>query len=868
MRRYFKDCSIVFDNDKSILLQPAQNDGVDDDIRAILDDPNPAEQARRFRRLVDKYPTSGEVTLRLAVAAAEAGLDHDALAALERSLLRSPDLDERTAYRLLEAARLIQQREVRVRALDAITRAKTDHTLAVRDLVEELAARGRPDDVQGARDLARRPGVWPALTLGTQEQLAPSGRAGDGAELPRFAHDELIVERAVARSPDLEIYEARRASGERVTIVTRPALDRARQREVARVIAAGPHRHPLIARPLGTTTAIGGAVFEILAQVRGVPWGVLYARPARDHEELIDRTWVVARALAAVGDTGVTLASGPFEVFVDDRNQVAPVTFLPSAFAACRAAGRTAPRTPDPFPAVAPVLALERYRDAWSAAALLYWGLTAAMPPHPFHTHDLADLPPGRAGVELLEVLTAFLGPTAGPQMANVRQLVIALDAITTIEARQIAPGDQLGPFRILDLLSETGGICQIWRAAHAGAALVAIKALRLEHIASRSVRAAHHREATLPPRQSWFPTIIDASGVDDRAAPWFALTLYDGENLADVVARGALDLRSTLQLGCEIVTGLRAAHAAGLVHGDLKTANIFLESGWMTPHARARARLLDWGCVQPIEGELLAIARVQVSPTSAPEVMRGAPVSSKVDVYGLGTVLYHAITGAPVTEYAPHPALDQHPRLRALVEAAMAQDPAARPSLDDVSETLIGLAYELELPWAARTRLANVVDVPAGPLPPPMTPRGTPVGIPAVGADEPVVSLQPLPPVEPEPAPSTPQPPRPPDAPEPRPVRWPYYAAAALMLAAAAVVAVRRSSAGTDTRCELGRIHDEASLHAEVWSLIGRRCYAEAERATAMLDDESLTWSLSPRDRDTWGDELQAAIEAAKEDR
>lgn len=850
-------------SDAAVVMRPLVDDGQDEDVRAVLDDPSPAERARRFRTLVDKYPASAEVPLRLAIAAAEAGLDHDAMAALERSLARTRDLDERQANRLREAAHLIKLRELRIRALDAITCAKSDCTLAVRDLVEELAGRGRADDVREARALSARPGVWPTLTLGTQEQLVPNGTAIANADVPRFAHGELTIERVIACGPDIALYEARRADGERVLALTRLGLEPARQLEIARAILAHATRHPSIARPVGLARAIGGAVFELLAPVRGMPWAALYPRPTRDHEQMLDRAWLVASTLAVIGDTGVTLGFGPYEVFVDDGNPTAPVTFLPSAYMACRTGGRTAPRTPDPFAERAPVAALERYRDAWSAAALVYYAATATMPPHPWHAEDLVDLPAGPAGAQLVAVLTTFLGPTAGPGKASARDLVVALDEITTVEPRVIGPGDRLGPFTVLDLLSDRGGICKIWRAAHAGADLAVIKALRSEHIASRSVRAALRREATMPPRQSWFPTVLDAAGVDDRAAPWFALQLYHGDNLADALLRGPLDLRSTVQLGCEIATGLEAAHAVGIINGDVKCENVFLERGWMTPSSRARARVLDWGCVQSSAGDLLAIARVQVSPTSAPEMLRGGPFSPKVDVYGLGTVLYHAITGVPATAFSAHPTLDQQPRLAALIEASMAHEPADRPALVEVSKALAAMAYELELPWAARTRIATVIAGISRPPPP----RRTPAGQPAITGDSideneppPVISVDPSAVKPPE---SVPEPP----TPTPRPVRWPYYLAAGLLAAAAVIAAVRLMRAPASV-CQLGPVRDEASLHAEVSRLIGARCFAEAQRSTMMLDDESYPWVLTPRERDALRDELHAAIAAAERSR
>ncbi|HET8941910.1 MAG TPA: protein kinase [Rudaea sp.] len=175
----------------------------------------------------------------------------------------------------------------------------------------------------------------------------------------------------------------------------------------------------------------------------------------------------------------------------------------------------------------------------------------------------------------------------------------------------------------------------------------------------------------------------------DDRPGLWGEL--IDGRTLADVVASdGALSEEEALRIGRDLANALAAVHAAGLVHGDVKAANVMRESG-------GRIVLMDFGAGG--DQRLLA-SRNLISGTPAylpPEVLDGAPLSIQSDIYALGVLLYFLLGGrypyaqSDVAELrsaqengkrASLHALrcDVEPKLCALIETCIAADPARRP--------------------------------------------------------------------------------------------------------------------------------------------------------------------------------------------
>src|SRR5262249_6614142 len=129
----------------------------------------------------------------------------------------------------------------------------------------------------------------------------------------------------------------------------------------------------------------------------------------------------------------------------------------------------------------------------------------------------------------------------------------------------------------------------------------------------------------------------------EDRGAPFLAMELLEGESLDDRLLRqGKLPIPEALRVGREVAEGLQAAHDKGLIHRDVKPANVCLEG------ARGRVKILDFGLARAPAGEpqLTQLGAIVGTPAyMAPEQAVGRPVDPRCDLFSLGCVLYRART-------------------------------------------------------------------------------------------------------------------------------------------------------------------------------------------------------------------------------
>lgn len=170
--------------------------------------------------------------------------------------------------------------------------------------------------------------------------------------------------------------------------------------------------------------------------------------------------------------------------------------------------------------------------------------------------------------------------------------------------------------------------------------------------------------------------TVHDYGEAD--GTPYIVMELLAGESLADRLSSGPVT--SAARICGEVAAGLAAAHRAGLVHRDVKPANIFL-----TP---AGAKLLDFGIALRGSADL----PLGTPGYLAPEVALGAAITPAVDVYALGVVLFEALTGhRPAEGESP-------PEHAEIYRRCVAPDPADRPSAAEVAEAL-GVAVPVPAP-------------------------------------------------------------------------------------------------------------------------------------------------------------------------
>ncbi|MFE7891740.1 serine/threonine-protein kinase [Streptomyces sp. NPDC057412] len=254
------------------------------------------------------------------------------------------------------------------------------------------------------------------------------------------------------------------------------------------------------------------------------------------------------------------------------------------------------------------------------------------------------------------------------------------------------------GRYRLLAKLGH-GGMGTVWRAKDETVDReVAVKEPRVpDHLPERERANAFERmrrEARAAARLD-HPAVVnvhDVAVVDGR--PWIVMELVQGRSLGDALQEGTLDAREAARIGLEVLGALEAAHAAGILHRDVKPDNVMLGR-------HDRVVLTDFGIAQ-IEGEtnLTDTGGFVGSPEYiAPERVLGQRPGPASDLWSLGVVLYAATEGVSPFRRSNTPAT-----LQSVLNAEPAAPAAARGPL---AEAINGLLQKdpSRRPDAARTR-------------------------------------------------------------------------------------------------------------------------------------------------------------------
>jgi serine/threonine-protein kinase len=201
------------------------------------------------------------------------------------------------------------------------------------------------------------------------------------------------------------------------------------------------------------------------------------------------------------------------------------------------------------------------------------------------------------------------------------------------------------GRYRVERVLG-AGGMAVVYRAhdeeLHRP---VAIK-LPAEHLAEDAeFERRFLREAQVASRLSHPNVVAVYDAGDEEGRPYIVMEVVEGETLADRLARrGPLPAAEVAALGAQAAAGLGHAHAHGLVHRDVKPHNLLLRDD-------GTVKVADFGIARAAEATqrlTQAGANLGTAAYLAPEQAHGEDVSPATDVYGLGAVLYEALTGRP----------------------------------------------------------------------------------------------------------------------------------------------------------------------------------------------------------------------------
>jgi eukaryotic-like serine/threonine-protein kinase len=197
--------------------------------------------------------------------------------------------------------------------------------------------------------------------------------------------------------------------------------------------------------------------------------------------------------------------------------------------------------------------------------------------------------------------------------------------------------------------------------------------------------------------------TLFDGSTDDLDGPAYLIMELVEGPTLADRIAHGRLPEPEVRAIGSQIAEGLAYVHAAGMVHRDVKPANILLGADRVADSVTVRARLSDFGIVRMLGTESMTSVDLTLGTASylAPEQAHGSGVGPEADVYSLGLSLIEALSGLRAFDGTAMEAvvarLNQDPEIPAdlpapwpsLLAAMTARNPADRPSAAQVAQLL-----------------------------------------------------------------------------------------------------------------------------------------------------------------------------------
>ena len=203
--------------------------------------------------------------------------------------------------------------------------------------------------------------------------------------------------------------------------------------------------------------------------------------------------------------------------------------------------------------------------------------------------------------------------------------------------------GRELGGYRILEQLGR-GGTSVVYRAEHVRLGRPAALKLLSPGLGEADFSDRFLRESRLAASLD-HPSIVPVYDAgEDEGLLWIAMAYVEGTDLKTLVANdGPLPLGRTLGIAGQIASALDAAHERGLVHRDVKPANILVGPD-------DRAYLSDFGTVKELAsgGTTRTGSFVGTIEYCAPEQIEGRPVDARTDVYALGCVLWECLTGTP----------------------------------------------------------------------------------------------------------------------------------------------------------------------------------------------------------------------------
>jgi serine/threonine-protein kinase len=257
--------------------------------------------------------------------------------------------------------------------------------------------------------------------------------------------------------------------------------------------------------------------------------------------------------------------------------------------------------------------------------------------------------------------------------------------------------GEMLGHYRIVEKIG-AGGMGEVYRATDTRLRRdVALKVLPAAVVADKAAQARLLQEARTASalNHPHICTIFEVGEADGLA--YIAMEFVEGRPLSEAIPREGLPAEMVVRYGAQIADALEHAHQRGVIHRDLKCANVIV-----TP--QNRVKMLDFGLATHPQEEFSEATQSRLSLTEsgtiagtlyyiAPEILHGASADARGDIWALGVVLYEMAAGArpfdAATGFAlssmilrdPPASLPQSipPGLRSVIERCLTKEPAER---------------------------------------------------------------------------------------------------------------------------------------------------------------------------------------------
>jgi serine/threonine-protein kinase len=237
----------------------------------------------------------------------------------------------------------------------------------------------------------------------------------------------------------------------------------------------------------------------------------------------------------------------------------------------------------------------------------------------------------------------------------------------------------------------------------------VALKLVKSDLARDETFRRRFHREARIAQTVK-HPNVVPVVDTGDHnGVPFMAQRFIDGIALDQKLEReGPLDVATAVRICTDVAAGLEALWSAGMVHRDVKPANILLDE-------QGEAYITDFGLAKDTQGSLLTRPGQALGSMDymAPEQIRGADLSAATDIYALGCVMHECMCGRPpfaeaqgmrilwahLQDEPPDPCrlrADLPPHFASVLKVALHKEPEERPASAGEYARMLAAAADL----------------------------------------------------------------------------------------------------------------------------------------------------------------------------